>query len=157
MELPELKSSYNKLSEIYSLPEFKLLNETFEIERIDRDSDILLRRIRKMMMDRIIGYARFMEMLINPSQTPFPLMTSARSMGSEIKEIVNKVYRNFVELELNSLKEEVEYNEQQEAVLILKIYNNWISNLPDLKKIMESIEAGWVSEKPSKKERNYFG
>jgi len=66
--LEELKEDYEKFKKIYKLPEFRQLNEDFDIEKVaQNETDFVLREVRRHMMDKIIAYLRFIEMLLNPS------------------------------------------------------------------------------------------
>ena len=70
MELKDLKKEYSDLAEKYKLPSFKELNENFEIEKIDKDTEILLRDVRKVMMEKIVNSLGFLEMFLNPMNAP---------------------------------------------------------------------------------------
>ena len=55
MELKDLKKEYGKLEKKHKLPSFKEVNETFEIDKIENESDCLVREVRKIIMDKIIN------------------------------------------------------------------------------------------------------
>ena len=55
MELNDLRNDYSKLEVKHILPSFKELNESFEIDKIDKESDALLRVVRKVMMEKIVN------------------------------------------------------------------------------------------------------
>lgn len=120
MELNDLKNKYECVAKNYSLPGFDELNDEFEIERIDRESYTLLRFVRKVMMDKIVGYVRFIEMLINPSQAPFAFMHFSKGMTDVEIKILQGIYQKFIELELDGLKSEFDYSEKNEAESIKK-------------------------------------
>ena len=156
MELKELKSRYNKLAENYKLPSFKEVNECFEIDRIERETDCILREVRKIMMDKIISYIRFIEMMINPAQAPPMFMMFVKRVSDEERKVLEKVYKNFIELELQSLKLEIDYDEKEEVKAIKKIMNVWYDTNKDLKFIIEIMEKNWRSGE-NKREKGYFG
>jgi len=156
MELKDLKSQYAKLVDKYGLPGFKELNEAFEIDRIDRDTDCILREVRKAIMDKIVGYIRFMEMMINPSQAPPMFLLFLKNVDDKEKKIIEMVYKNFVELELHSLKLEVDYSEEEEAKTIKRILKVWNETKLDLRGTIEIMEKNWNSSS-TKKEKGYFG
>ena len=55
--LAEFKKEYEKLQKKYKLPVFDDLNRDFEIERVyERETDFPMREIRKVMMDKVLGY-----------------------------------------------------------------------------------------------------
>ena len=156
MDLEELKLKYAKLSEKYNFISFKELNEAFEIDRIERETDCVLREVRKTMMDKVVNYMRFLEMFIYPSQAPANFMFFIKEINSFEKKVIEKIYMEFVELELNSLRLEVGYSEKNEAEAIKKIYRVWNSLKKDLLSVFDFMERNWKSVS-NKKEKTYFG
>ena len=156
MELKDLKSQYTKVAEKYKLPSFTLINENFEVDRIERETECVVREVRKIMMDKIIGYIRFLEMMINPVQAPPMFLIFVRNINAEDKNVIEKVYKNFIELELLSLKLEIDYREEEEAKAIKKILEVWNKTKQDLKAVIEIMEKNWRSGE-NKKEKGYFG
>ncbi|OIO81061.1 hypothetical protein AUJ84_01825 [Candidatus Pacearchaeota archaeon CG1_02_32_132] len=155
MELNDLKNQYEGVAKNYGLPGFDELNDEFEIERIDRESYTILRSVRKVMMDKIVGYVRFIEMLINPSQAPFAFMHFSKGMTDVEIKILQSIYQKFIELELDGLKSEFEYSEKNEADSIKKIINIWKDSKGELIKIINFVETNWKADS-IKKEKSYF-
>jgi hypothetical protein len=156
MELKEFKSQYGSLASKYGLPDFKELNENFEIDRIERDVDFLLREIRKAMMDKIVSYIRLVEMMLNPSQAPPMFMMFVKNISEGDKKVMEAVYQSFIELELRSLKLEIDYVEESEAKAIKHIIDVWHGIKPDLRSLIGIMEKNWGG--PSeKKDKGYFG
>jgi len=156
MELKDLKTSYEKLSKKHKIPSFRELNECFEIDRIERDTDSVLREVRKVMMDKIIGYIRFLEMMISPAQAPPMFMIFVKSVSDSERKTIENVYKNFVDLELTALKLEIDYSEEGEAKSIKDIFNVWNKIRPDMRKVLGVMEKNWNSASV-KKEKGYFG
>ena len=89
MDLKELKKHYEILSKKYKLPSFKELNEDFDIEKIDKESDILLKVVRKVMMEKIVNSLGFIEMLLNPMNSPRMYHAYLNSMSVEDKKAID--------------------------------------------------------------------
>ena len=70
MELKELKNDFISVSKGYKLPSFEKLNEDFEVDKIDRKTDCLLRLIRKVMMEKVMNSLSFLDLLLNPVNAP---------------------------------------------------------------------------------------
>jgi hypothetical protein len=51
VELSKIKKEYSVLEKKYDLPSFEELNQNFEIEKIEHESDCLIRVFRKMAID----------------------------------------------------------------------------------------------------------
>lgn len=155
MELKDLKSLYSEIGKKYDLPSFKELNENFEIEKIDRSSETLLRIIRKAMMEKILSSLGFVEMLLNPMNSPRMYLSYIRSMGQEDKEVIDKIYSFFSEVSIAALEAEIDYNEKKEAELIKSILATWKKAQPEFRKILSKMKS--PSNNKVKKERSYFG
>jgi hypothetical protein len=154
MDVNELEKHYDAFSKKYKLPEFKGLNEDFEIEKIKRRSGILIKTIRKVMMEKIINSMSFLEMLLNPVSAPRVYLIYIKSMTSEDKTEIDRIYGVLSEVVLNSLELEIEYSEKREAEMINEICKKWnsvkhgfIKIIKDLKKPASSVV----------KEKSYFG
>jgi hypothetical protein len=156
MDLKELKDGFGKLEKKYGLPCFKDLNENFEIDRIERETDTLIREVRKVMMDKIIGYTRFLEMMLNPSSAPPMFMMFLKDVTKEDKGVIEKVYKSYVELELKALKLEIDYDEKKESDMVKDISKTWNGMKKDMESVLGVMEKNW-NMTSKKKEKSYFG
>jgi hypothetical protein len=154
MELKNFRKEYLILEKKYKLPSFRSMNEEFEIDKIERESDCMLRLIRKAMIEKIVNSLSFLEMLLNPANSPRIYMPYLKNMTVEDREIIEKIYSALADLSLSSLLLEVEYSEKGEAELIKKIYSVWNSNKSDFKKIIINVKN---PKTIVRKEKSYFG
>jgi len=154
MKLEELKKSYSILEKKYSLPSFSELNEGFGIEILRKGEELLLRSIRKTMLDKIVNSLGFAEMLLNPANAPRMYFVYLKSMTVEDKKDIEKIYSVLSDIVLASSKLEIEYSEKGEAVMINKIVKDWNSIQPLFINVIEHMQNP-VST-PTK-EKSYFG
>lgn len=155
MDVEQLKKEYAKLGKSYKLPSFKELNEEFEIDKIERESDCLLRIIRKVMMEKIVNSLGFLELILNPVNAPRIYLNFIKSVDSIDKENIEKIYSAFSELSIGSIELEIDYSEKREAEMVKKIFESWNSVKPDFKAIITSMKRpGAVI---NRKEKSYFG
>jgi hypothetical protein len=156
MDLKELKAKYIVFEKKYKLPSFNSLNEDFEIEKITLESDLVLRVIRKLMMDKIIGFLNFFERLsTNPSGMPRIYFPYIKAMNADDKAQIDKIYDALGEVNLLSFELEISFNEKQEAEMIKRIFVTWNALKPDLLKVVKRIEH--PDNHTAKKEKSYFG
>ena len=155
MELEELKKKYEGLSGKYKLPSFKELNENFEIDKIEMDSDALLRSVRKVMMEKIINSLGFVEMLLNPMNSPRMYLSYIRSMGQEDKKCIEDIYGALAEVSVAALEAEINYSEEREASLIKEILKVWNKIKPEFNTILKNMKS--PAGNNIKKDRSYFG
>lgn len=155
MDVRELKSKYNDLAKKYKVPAFVQVNENFEIEKIDKDVECLLRLIRKVMMEKIVNSLSFLELIINPVNAPRIYLNYIRSIGPNDRKEVDNIYSILGALSIASLDLELDYSEKKEADMIKKIYDSWESIKPEFRKILKNMKN--PIELFVKKEKSYFG
>jgi len=155
MDLVDLKKEYRVFSKKYELPSFEDLNDNFEVDKIDKESDTLLRVFRKVMMEKIISSLGFVEMFFNPMNAPRMYLNYIKSMSAEDKKSIEKIHSVFSEVSLAALGREVDYSEEKEAELIKKIFESWNSVKSDFRKILKNMKN--PVENSTNKNRSYFG
>jgi len=155
MELEDLKEEYVKLGKEYKLPSFKELEEGFEIAKIEKDTETILRAVRKVMMEKVVSSLGFVEMLLNPMNAPRMYLNYIKLMGGEDKKSIEKIYSSLADLSVYSLEREVDYDEKGEAELIQKIFDTWGNVRPEFRKILASMKK--PNNSSMMKERSYFG
>ncbi len=154
MELEELKMAYSVFEKKYKLPSFQDLNKNFEIEKIERQSEILLRIIRVIMMEKVIATQRFIESLLTPGNAPRLLYKYLKSMSSEDKTKLDGLYEKFANLMLKALTVDVEFKEEKEAEMIKEIYSAWEISKKDLHEVIRNVQN--PKEGQARKEKSYF-
>ncbi len=156
MTLEALKKEYEKFAKKYNLPSFRDLNLDFEIDKFDKETDFLLRAIRKLMMEKIVNSMTFLEMLVNPINAPRMYLPYIRSMSVEDKKMIDDAYSNLADLSILSLDLEIDSNEKTETDLIRKIYDKWKELKPGFIKILQNMKHP-KNLNNNRKERSYFG
>jgi len=155
--LAKLKKDYEKLREKYKLPSFNELNAEFEIEKLqDRETDFLLRQVRRAMIEKTAVVLRFLEILVNPTeaQTQLYIFSVLKSISGEMKNTIEKVYKELTVIELSSLSLDIDYDEKEEVKFIKDMAGKWPSIKKDLKEITKKLGVVWTHEK---NHDNYFG
>ena len=154
MNLTDLKKSYGVFEKKHKLPSFSELNENFEIEKIRRGQETLVRTFRKTMMDKIVNSMGFVESLLSPMNAPRMHMLYLKSISVEDKKELDRIYTVLSEIVLGSLKLEIDYSEKEEAEMIKRIFKDWNSVKPGFRKILSNMQKP-VSAAP--REKSYFG
>ncbi len=158
MELNVLKKAYGAFAQQYRLPPFRIMNEYFEIEKIEKESDSLLRVVRKVMMEKIVNSLGFVEMLLTSINAPRTYHAYIKTMSSDDRKNLELLYWNLSQLSMDSLALEIETSEKAEADLIKKICTTWGEIRPLFRDIMHHMQQ-LSGEKQTnvKRERSYFG
>ena len=154
MDLEDVKKEYGKVSGEHNLPSFQEINEDFEIDKIDKESDCFVRAVRKCMMEKIVNAIGFLEMMLTPMNAPRMYIPFINNMSMNDKKEIDELYNSLSELSLFSLKLETVYSEKDEAEVVKKVFDVWQKGKIELAKLVDKIQKPSSS---AKKERNYFG
>jgi hypothetical protein len=155
MESKELIDAYKNLEQKYKLPIFSRINEDFEIDKIERLTENLPRNIRKIMMEKVINSITFLDMLLNPVNSPRMYMNYIKNMSLADKNAIEDTYSQLSILSIDSLSLEIDSNEKNELVMIKKIFEVWQNQKPIFRKIFTNMKN--PNNSPVKKEKTYFG
>ncbi len=154
--LEELKNQYNEFKEKYDLPEFVELNKIFDIEETDVETDFLLRKIRRMVSERIVNYLRFFEIILNPSNAPMFAFKMIKKLEEKDKQKLTEIYKKLGNLEFELIKLDLNYKEENEVEFIKKVYNIFINIRKDVLVIVSKMLNGRKGKKEEDKS-SYFG
>lgn len=154
LNLEELKKEYQNFKDKYDLPEFHELNKCFEVEEVDIETDFFLRKIRKIISEKITGYLRFFEILLNPSAAPIFFFKLIKKLDNGDRERINKIYERLGYLEVELVKLDLDYHEENEAEFIKKTYNVFIEVKKEILDIIGKMSNGGDVKK---EKGSYFG
>ncbi len=152
-----LKKEYERFHKKYKLPEFSELNQEFEIEKLqEKETEFLLREIRRAISDKIAAFLRFFELFLNPQAAPVFILAVIKTLNNKDKIIIEKIYHTLVNFELTSIILDIDYNEKKEAEFIKHIFKKWQGLKIELKEFSVIIEKRQKREK-EKRRKSYFG
>lgn len=155
-KLEKLKKDYTKLAEKYKLPSFQQLNEEFDIEKVQElETETLLREIRKVIMDKVIAYLRFIELLLNPSNAPMFFFALLRGIESADKKILDNLYTRLGVLEIEVIGVDNDYSEKSEAEFLNRVFKDWKGVKEDMRHISKVLRKSW-DKKSVQKEKGYL-
>lgn len=156
-DLSRLKQQYATLQKKYKLPSFSELNEDFEIEKLqEKETEYLLRSVRRVMIEKIANIVRFLELLLNPAETPTPLFVFAMIKGikTDTRKDIEALYKEFCSIEITSLSLDIIYNEEAEAKFVVNVFKKWAENKDKMSDITKKLGATWSKESFN---RDYLG
>lgn len=141
--LNELISKYNILKVKYNLPEFSKLNELFDIEEINPETQLLLKKIRENIEEKISEYTRFIEVILNPSNATIFFFKILKKLDSSDRESLSLIYERLSKFELKTISLDIKYKEESEAEFIKETYNIFNKEMKeDLLKIIDKFNNG---------------
>ena len=155
--LEELREEYVGFKDKYGLPGFSELNELFDIEDVDVESEFLLRRIRRVISEKIAGYLRFIEVILNPSNAPMFFFKLVKKLDREDMEVLGEIYNVLGSLEIEVAGLDLSYSESREADFVKKVYSVFNEDIRGkLLKVVERLGNG-EGVKKSENNGSYFG
>jgi len=155
--LEDMKKDYEKLKSKYSLPSFKELNEEFDIEKAaEHETECLMREARKLVMEKVVVYLRFIETLLNPSNAPMFFFALVKGLTASDKKLLEKLYDKLGSFEIESIELDCNYNEKNEAEFIKIIFVEWKDIKDEMLKLTEILKRNW-NQKSEKDEKGYLG
>lgn len=155
--LIDLKDRYEQLMKRYNLPSFSEVNKAFDIEELDSESDLLVRKIRRFISEKLAGYMRFIEVLLNPSNAPIFFFKLIKKLDNSDKENLTRMYEELGNIELETIGLDLDYNEENEAEFIKKLYEMYNNQIrKELLDVLKKIGNG-ENNKSKDNGMSYFG
>jgi len=150
------EETYSELAQKHNLPEFKKIAEDFDIEKIqDKESILLVREVRRAINEKISAYIHLFETLINPSTPPMFVFSILRNISTEDKETIKKIYKALSRTQIEVMKLDTVYKEEEEIKFINETFIVWQELKQTIYKLIERFESSFDEDDTSKK-RSYF-
>jgi hypothetical protein len=156
-ELEKLKENYKKIEKTYHLPDFDKLNSEFSIEKIaEIETDFLVREVARIIGEKFSNYLRFVELILNPSNSPMFIFSLIKTMGENEKKKLSEIYKELARIELNLIELDVDFSDKKEADFINSSYKTWMNMKKDFLEVIEKIKSNW-DNKNENNSKGYFG
>jgi len=133
------------------------LSQDFNIEKLnEKESDYLLRNIRKVIDEKLSAYMNFFEIIINPSLPTLFIFQIIKKIDSDIRKKINKNYKVLSKFQIESMKLDTLYDEKSEAGFIKEIFSEWQKLKKEIYDLIENFEYNLEENEEGRKE-SYFG
>ena len=152
----DLKKEYELLKIKYGLPEFELMTQDFDVEKLyDKETLFLAREIRRVINEKITAYTHLFETLINPAGPPMFVFQILKNVSTQDKETMQSIYKTLSKIQLKMMKLDTTYSEKNEIDFINDIFEIWQEVKPKIYSLFESFEKNFENGNISKKQ-SYF-
>ena len=156
-DLEKLKQDYKKIQKIHNLPDFDKLNSDFAIEKIaETETDFLIREVARVMAEKFSNYLRFVELVLNPVNSPMFIFSLIKTIGEDEKKKLSEIYKELAKIELGLIEVDVDFSEKKEADFINNSYKTWLNLKRDFLGVIEKIKSNW-DNKSENGNKGYFG
>ena len=150
-----IENEYESLKKSHKLPDFKELNEEFELNSIEK-KEFLIRNIRRRLNEKVIFFCRIIENLIYPSsQSPLSAYES-NFFSDEKKQDLAKLHKKLMVFERQSMLLDTNPNSDGDAEYINKMHSEWDSFKKEITETVKEMKDSWHSELKDE-EHVYFG
>lgn len=124
--LEQLKEKYEQKKIDYGLPTFQEMTEEFEIEKVsEKETEFVLREIRRTILEKVSAYMHLFESIINPSSGSLLIFSVLKNIDEEAKKEIKEIYKKLAKIQIISMRLDTIYNEKEEAEFIIQVYKDW--------------------------------
>ncbi len=139
-----LELSYKKLEAKYKLPDFEILTQDFDIEKIiDKEPIFLIREIRRVINDKITSYLQLFEVLINPTSPPMFIFKILKNTKREEKEKIQNFYDILSKTQIKVMQLDSVYIEDKEVEFINETFSTWQKMKHEIYSLFEHFETNF--------------
>ncbi len=146
--------NYEQLRQKYDLPELEILSFEFEI---DKESEFILREVRRKINERIEAYCDVLSGILQPDASNIIQMHEVAYFDEKEKNKVFKYYRKLMKISRESLEIGLEANEHREAMFINSIFNEWKSIKEQMIEIIKILKESWEKDSQNEEDLRYMG
>ncbi len=150
-----MKEEYNKLKKSLKLPDFKKIDNEFELSDLEETS-FLLRDIRRKMIDKVDFYAKILEPIIQP-ETNIVCMFECKAFDDDEKLEIYDMFRKMMSLVRSSAELSLECDDKKEAEFISELSEEWDKLKPKLMEKISKMRKSWQKKIDIKETQEYFG
>src|SRR3989344_5359774 len=147
-----IEEEYKKLK--YNLPDFKKLDEEFEVSNIQglEDKKFLTRFIRRKVNEKVIFFCRIIESILYPQSPNYISIVESRIFTEEEKQEMAEFYKKLMNYEKESLILDVEPDDKQSVKYTNEVFNNWSETKKQMIVITRKMQKSWNEQE---KRENY--
>jgi len=153
----KIKEEYEKLKKKHSLPDFKELDESFEVSTIDRE-EFLLREIRRKIDEKIELYIKLLERLLQPDPSSLSDMYECKIFEDDEKDELYQLFKKLMYFDRFSIETSVGENDKRSSDFINKFWREWPEIKGKFLNFAKKAKDEWLKEtKITDEERRYLG
>ena len=154
--MSEVEKEYNRLSKKYNLPNFKEINEEFEIGDLENVS-FLLRNILRKVAEKLEFYTNLINDIMQPDTSSLSSMHETRFFSENEKNDMYALFKNIMKSYRNIIELVLENNEKKQAEFIRNFFSEWFKIKKQLIDYLGKMKDSWEKETTVKEDLGYFG
>jgi hypothetical protein len=152
-----IKEDYEKLKGKYNLPNFKEIDNEFEVSTIDRE-EFLLREIRRKIDEKIELYVKVLERLLQPDPSSLSDMYECKIFEDDEKDELYQLFKKLMFFDRFSIETSIDETDKKTTEFINKFWKEWSSIKEKFSGFIKKTKESWLKEtKIMDEERGYLG
>ena len=156
MPTKDIENQYNELRKKYALPEFKDINDEFEISDLE-ETTFLLRAIIRRIAERFDFYTTMLEEVLQPDTSNLYAMHETRFFDENEKKRMYDLYSRLMNFNRQSIEVTLEHKEKNEVGFINNVFNEWDELKQELLGFINKMKSSWKIEADIKEDLGYMG
>lgn len=152
----EIEKKYNELRKKHKLPEFKEIDEEFEISGLE-ETNFLLRAIIRRIAEKLDFYTTMLEEILQPDTSNLYAMHETRFFDENEKNRMYDLYSRLMDFNRQSIELSLERNEKNDVDFINNIFNDWKQLKQELLRFVKKMRDSWKAEVGIKEDVGYLG
>ena len=152
-----MKKEYEKIRKKLNLPDFDLLNNEFEIIKIEPDG-LLLREIKRKINEKLSSACELLAKLIQPETTSLVDLYEYRCFDDAAKKKIFELFSNVMYLKRKINESELLLDDKIDAAIIKQAAETWPKMRQQMIPFVKELEVCWEKTPESDKElKEYLG
>lgn len=156
MPAKEIEKQYNELRKKLKLPEFREIDNEFEISDLEETS-FLLRAILRRVAEKLDFYATMLEEVLQPDASNMYAMHETRAFDEDEKNKMYDLYSRLMNYNRQTIGLSLAHNEKEDADFINNFLNEWKELKKELLKYVKKMKDSWKTEADIKEDLGYLG
>ena len=156
MPSKETEKQYSELRKRHKLPEFREIDNEFEISDLE-ETNFLLRAIVRRIAEKLDFYSTMLEEILQPDTSNLYAMHEIRYFNENEKKQMYELYTKLMNFNRQSIEVSLSRNEREEADFVGSMFNEWKNLRQDLLKYAKKMRASWKTEADIKEDLGYLG
>ena len=152
----DTEKQYNELRKKHKLPEFKELDTELELQDMEKTA-YLLREIIRKIGEKLDFYSRVIEEILQPDTSNIYALHESRFFDEKEKKAMYDVYVKIMNLSRHSLEVSLDNDEEKEAELIGRFFEEWKDLKAELLKYSRKMKDSWKPWADIKEDLGYMG
>ena len=152
----DIKKHYEELKKKHSLPDYKSMDNDFEISKID-DTNFLLREISRKIIEKVEVFSGVLGFIVQPDTSSLADMHECGFFSETEKKKIFDLFKVLMTIDRTALELSIKNDEKELAKFIKDVHSKWGNIKKDVVDIVTKLKETWGREVDYKEDLGYLG